>query len=467
MSLRARLLVGVGFVAIVLAVSAFVITRNTDAHLIDQVDTQLREAAPTIGRFHGGPGGPSGGGPEDAAPNNFSSLYVGAVSDDGRTVTWYPPNVYDKPPPEPDLVGKNAVAAATSEAPFTVSATSSDLRYRALAARDGVGDVFVIAAPLDDVDAAIKRLITVEVAATLSIVLILGLVTWWVIRLGVRPIKQMTATATAIAGGDLSHRVPDVTPGTEAGELGTALNQMLGRIEAAFDERTASEARLRQFVADASHELRTPVTTIRGYAELYRSGGLDDADELASAMRRTEQEAVRMGALVDDLLHLARLDQGSPLEQEPVDLGALVEDAVTDARATDPDRPITASTAGEVTVRGDDRRLRQVVGNLVGNAIVHTPPTTPIEVRLRRDGDRAVLEVVDHGPGMSDQVAARAFERFYRADPARSRHRGGSGLGLAIVEATVSAHHGTVTLESAIGEGTTVRVELPVGAPDA
>jgi two-component system OmpR family sensor kinase len=178
-------------------------------------------------------------------------------------------------------------------------------------------------------------------------------------------------------------------------------------------------------------------------------------------MRRTEQESVRMGALVDDLLQLARLDQGSPLELAPVDMGALANDAVNDARATDPDRPITASVAGATVVSGDDRRLRQVVGNLVGNALVHTPPATPIEVRVRRDGERVVIEVEDHGPGMSDEVAARAFERFYRADPARSRHRGGSGLGLAIVEATVTAHHGTVTLASVAGEGTTVRVELP------
>jgi two-component system OmpR family sensor kinase len=271
----------------------------------------------------------------------------------------------------------------------------------------------------------------------------------------------MTETAVAIADGDLSQRVPDVVPGTEAGELGEALNTMLGRIEGAFAERARSEARLRQFVADASHELRTPVTTIRGYAELYRTGGLRGPGELDSALRRTEDEAVRMGSLVEDLLLLARLDQGRPLQREPVDLDVLARDAVRDAGAVDPDHPVTAVTAGGVVVPGDADRLQQVVTNLVGNARVHTPPGTAVEVRTSREGDRAVLEVADSGPGMPPEVAERAFERFYRADPARSRHQGGTGLGLAIVKATVDAHGGTVSIRSAPGQGTTVRVELP------
>jgi two-component system OmpR family sensor kinase len=259
--------------------------------------------------------------------------------------------------------------------------------------------------------------------------------------------------------------VPDVVPGTEAGELGAALNTMLGRIEGAFAEQARVEARLRQFVADASHELRTPVTTIRGYAELHRAGGLEDPAELASAMQRTEQEAVRMGALVEDLLLLARLDQGRPLRRDPVALDALVRDAVADARAVAPDRAIRAG--GEpVVVVGDGDRLRQVVANLVGNALVHTPPTAAVEVRAAREDGRAVLEVRDDGPGMSEEAAARAFERFYRADASRSRHRGGAGLGLAIVRATVDAHGGTVSLRSSPDRGTTVRVELPLAVTD-
>jgi two-component system OmpR family sensor kinase len=255
--------------------------------------------------------------------------------------------------------------------------------------------------------------------------------------------------------------VPAVHDGTEAAELGQALNAMLGNIEQAFAARTATEARLRQFAADASHELRTPVATIRGYAELYRRGGLREDDELDQAMRRTEQEAVRMGSLIDDLLLLARLDQGRQFERRPVDLGVLAVDAAADARARQPDRPVNAMVAEAVVVSGDEDGLRQVVANLVGNALVHTPPGTPVEVAVRREGDRAVLEVEDHGPGMAPDTAAHAFERFYRADPSRSRRHGGAGLGLAIGQAIVEAHGGTITLDSELGRGTIARIVLP------
>jgi two-component system OmpR family sensor kinase len=299
----------------------------------------------------------------------------------------------------------------------------------------------------------------------LAVVAVLGLVTWWVIRLGVRPLRKMAETAGAIAGGDLSQRVPEAQAGTEAGDLGVALNGMLGRIEEAFDQRRASEERLRQFVADASHELRTPVTTIRGYAELYRTGALAEDASLDEAMRRTEQEAIRMGSLVDDLLHLARLDQGRPLEREPVDLAAIARDAVADALAVEPDRAITAEASSAVTVVGDEARLRQVVSNLVANALVHAPGA-PIEVRATVEGGSGVVAVTDHGPGMAADDADRAFERFYRADASRDRHHGGSGLGLSIVDATVRAHGGSATLTSG-PEGTTVRVEIPIESPAA
>jgi two-component system OmpR family sensor kinase len=237
---------------------------------------------------------------------------------------------------------------------------------------------------------------------------------------------------------------------------------MMGTIEQAFADRTKTEDRLKRFVADASHELRTPITTIRGYAELYRNGALDEKAELDEALRRTEQEAVRMGGLVDDLLHLARLDQGRPIERGPVDVAALARDAARDAQAVDPDRPITVEADRPVVVDGDEARLRQVLANLVTNAVVHTEPGTPVSIKATRVGDDAVVEVADRGAGMPPDVAARAFERFYRADPSRSRHRGGSGLGLAIVEATVTAHGGSVALETAPGAGTTVRVTLPL-----
>jgi two-component system OmpR family sensor kinase len=272
----------------------------------------------------------------------------------------------------------------------------------------------------------------------------------------------MTATATAIAEGDLSHRVPVAPAGTEAGQLGGALNTMLGRIEAAFDARAASEQRLRRFVADASHELRTPVTTIRGYAELYRQGGLDEREALDQAMRRTEQEAIRMGGLVDDLLLLARLDQGRPLDRAPVDLGVLAVDACSDAQLVAPDHRVVADVQPDVVVDGDEPRLRQVVHNLVRNAVVHTPRGTHVQVQVAVVAGRAVLEVRDDGPGMDPDAVAHAFERFWRADSSRARESGGSGLGLSIVHAIVHAHGGQVSLSSTRGAGTTVRVELPL-----
>ncbi|MGH9247146.1 MAG: sensor histidine kinase [Acidimicrobiales bacterium] len=453
-------MVGVIVVAIVLLGTAVIITRTTESYLIDRVDEQL--LAQADGGPREGPGGPWRFDDENEF-HGVSSLYMG-VLDDGTVRTELLSNLTGENLPPPDVSAEDAFEALEEdEGPFTTDTESdAELRYRVLVVSDRFQDeIHVLGLPLNEVDATMVRLIRVEIVATAVIVAILALVTYWVIRLGVRPIKQMTSTASAIAGGELSHRVPDVVVGTEAGELGVALNQMLGRIETAFAERTRSENRLRQFVADASHELRTPVTTIRGYAELFRAGGLDDAGELEQAMCRTEQEAVRMGALVEDLLLLAHLDQGRPLERSTVDLGVLSIDGVSDARAVDPDRPISASIDEGVTVAGDEGRLRQVVGNLIGNALVHTAPGTPVEVRVHRNGARGVLEVRDHGPGMSDEVAAQAFDRFYRADPARSRHRGGSGLGLAIVKATVNAHGGNVELTTAPGEGTTVRVVLP------
>jgi two-component system OmpR family sensor kinase len=235
---------------------------------------------------------------------------------------------------------------------------------------------------------------------------------------------------------------------------------MLTRIEDAFEQRAASQVRLQQFVADASHELRTPVTTIRGYAELYRHGGLANEDDLAQAMRRTEQESVRMASLVDDLLLLARLDEGRPLERATVDLGVLGVDAAGDAQAASPDHAIEAHVAVDVVVEGDEHRLREVLANLVGNAVVHTPAGTAIALRVYPVGSRAVVEVHDEGPGMPPEAAARAFERFWRADGSRSRHAGGSGLGLAIVKAIVESHGGSVSLTSAEGQGTTVTLEL-------
>ena len=370
------------------------------------------------------------------------------------------------------------VAALVSEEPgtallFTVPSEDGEHSYRVLAQRRALL-VSIVAVPLDDVTDTIGRLILVELGGALVILAALGLVSWWVVHLGIRPVQEMTETASRIADGDLTVRIPEPSSGTatESGALAVALNRMLGHIGDAMDERAESEDRLRRFVGDASHELRTPITTIRGYAELYRHGGLATPESLDDAMRRTEQEATRMGRLVEDLLMLAQFDQERPLQTQPVDLVLLARDAVSDARAAAPDRPIElvlAAGSGDqpsAMVMGDIDRLRQVIANVVSNALVHTNPDVPITVTVGIDGDidgeMARIAVSDAGEGMSPEVVQRVTERFFRADPARSRHRGGSGLGLAIVDAAVAAHGGTVTITSTEGTGTTVTITLPV-----
>jgi two-component system OmpR family sensor kinase len=276
----------------------------------------------------------------------------------------------------------------------------------------------------------------------------------------------MGNTARSIVASDLSQRVTPAKDTTEVGRLGLALNTMLSQLEEAFAERDRNEQRLRHFVADASHELRTPLTSMRGYAELLRRKPRMEREDVLVAMRRIEDEAQRMGILVDDLLLLARLDQGRPLERTPVELHALVLDASADARASDPTRAIAANVT-PVTVVGDDQRLRQAIGNLLRNAIVHTPAGTPVEIELRTEDGRALVNVVDHGPGIPLGHFERVFERFHRADPERSRDQGGSGLGLSISAAIVAAHGGGISVSETPGGGATFRIDLPTPAePD-
>jgi len=302
------------------------------------------------------------------------------------------------------------------------------------------------------------------------------------VRSALRPLSEIELTAAAIGRGDLGRRVPDHDPGTEMGRLSRALNAMLEQIERAFDARAASEARarrseerMRRFVADASHELRTPLTSIRGFAELHRQGAVTDPTEVSHLLSRIEAEATRMGLLVDDLLLLARLDQERPMQHRPVDLRAVAEAAVEAAQAISPDRRIDLEAgddgpAGALVVRGDDGRLRQVVTNLVDNALTYSPADAPVTLRLapvrRDDRDLVALEVTDRGPGLTPEQAERVFERFYRTDAARSRARGGTGLGLSIVAAITTAHGGSVEVDSTPGEGATFRVLMPrVTAP--
>jgi two-component system, OmpR family, sensor kinase len=299
------------------------------------------------------------------------------------------------------------------------------------------------------------------------------------VRNSLRPLGEVERTAKAIAAGDLSQRVPEGDERTEVGRLSSALNGMLARIESAFRAQQESEEhargsaeRMRRFVADASHELRTPLTSIRGFAELYRQGAVSEPAEVGRLMQRIEAEGARMGLLVEDLLLLARLDQQRPLTIAPVDLAEVAGDAVHDAAAVQPERPVSLRLDDSLTeipvVLGDEARLRQVVGNLVTNALTHTPPTARITVTLAEDPDSpdvVVLQVADEGPGMAREHAEHVFERFYSADTARTRAAGGTGLGLSIVASLVAAHGGTVDLVTADGQGAVFTVRLPRSGP--
>jgi two-component system OmpR family sensor kinase len=271
----------------------------------------------------------------------------------------------------------------------------------------------------------------------------------------------MGETAGAIAAGDLTRRVSPADERTEVGRLGLALNAMLGQIERAFSERQASEERLRQFLSDASHELRTPLTSIRGYAELFRMGAAADPDDVAKAMARIEDEAARMGALVEDLLALARLDEMPQTARVPVELAPLVRDAADDTRAAARDREVTVTIDGDHVVRGDAAQLRQVLANLTRNALTHTPPATPIELSLTGRNGTVRIVVRDHGPGLPAGADANVFERFWRSEGGRERGRAGAGLGLAIVAAIVDAHDGRVSAANAPGGGAQFVIELP------
>ena len=346
----------------------------------------------------------------------------------------------------------------------TLPAVDDSLRYRVLLRPGPGGTTFVTAASLRPVEQAVNSLMRALVVAGLLALAVASLASWWVIRHGLRPVDRMVETAAAIAAGDLSRRVPDADPETELGRLGTALNEMLGQIEAGIQERAAGEARLRRFVADAAHELRTPLTSLRGYAELYRQGALPTTEAVGNAMGRIESEGARMARLVDDLLLLARTDQGRPLEKEPVDLVRLAREAAGDFAAADPGRPLTSDLDGSAVVVGDPIRLRQAIDNLLANVRAHTPAGTPARVSVQRNGRWAEVTVADEGPGIPAQDQTRVFERFWRGDPARGRtSAGGAGLGLSIVDALVRAHGGAVAVNSAPGQGTAFTMRLPLG----
>ncbi len=355
--------------------------------------------------------------------------------------------------------------------PFTVPSESGPLEWRFVAGRvSNSTATFAVGIPLSTVNHTVARLlVTTAVIGTLALIGSIVLA-WFAVRRAFRPLTRIEDTASAIANGDLTQRIPVRQADDEVTSLARSLNVMLARIESSFAVREASEERMRQFVADASHELRTPLATVRGYAELYRQGAVPDSAAVGSAMERIEAESTRMSGLVEDLLTLARIDDAPVVETTQVDLTVLAADAVADARVRAPERRISLlgldSPVAPTVVRGTESRLRQVVTNLVANALRHTPDGTPVEVAVGHDTTGVALEVRDHGPGVPDEVATKVFERFYRADPSRGRTGGGgSGLGLAIVAAIVAQHHGRVGVAPTPGGGATFVVRLPQETP--
>jgi two-component system OmpR family sensor kinase len=347
---------------------------------------------------------------------------------------------------------------------FTVAAVSGGGHYRVRSSiEQGQPDyVLLIATTLTGAEGTLHRLVLIEVVATAAVLAVLAVLALWLVGLGLRPLVAMGETAKAITQGDLSRRVEQTDEKTEIGRLGSLLNTMLSQIEAAFQAREESDAKLRRFVADASHELRTPVTAIRAYAELFSRGAAERPEDIERSMQGVRLASERMSALVDDLFLLAHLDEGRPLAQEAVDLDAVVADAIEFAQGLDPSRPITAD-ARETIVIGDRTRLRQLVDNLLANVRAHTPATAPVRVTLTHDGDDAVLAVADSGPGIDEASLPHVFERFYRAD---GRAQGGSGLGLAIVQALAGAHGGSAAASSRPDEGATFTIRLPLAPID-
>ncbi len=461
-SLRSRLLATVvGITAAGLVLLAGVVYLEQQSFLIQRTDQQARSAAGPVSRAIADPDAderrPPFGGPGDRPP---AGTY-GERRTNGGALVGDPvqarPTYGQASLPVPALPDDLRPGDAR-----TVDAVRGDTRYRVVAERAPFGGGFtVVAVPLREVDQTLQRLLLVEGLVILGVLAVVGLVAWVVVRVGLLPLDRIGHTAGRIAGGDLSHRVTETDGRTEVGRLGRSLNAMLDRLENAFAERQASEDRLRRFVADASHELRTPLTSIRGYAELYRIGVARGEADTERAMQRIEDEAARMGVLVEDLLTLARLDRVEAVRREPVDLAVLARDAVDDARASAPDRDVSVRAAEGATVTGDPDGLRQVLGNLVRNALVHTPPGTPVEVSVDRRGDELALEVRDHGPGLPTTDTDALFERFWRAEGGRERGKGGAGLGLAIVAGIVDAHGGTVAAENVADGGARFTVRLP------
>lgn len=463
LSLRGRLLIGViSLVVIGLLISDVATYALLQTSLVSRIDSQLvsghNEAVGALGGSGRGPAQPS----QFPTGTVVELLGLDGSVEESKVTTTFGATPSSARPVLPKTLGNAGVD--TASAPTTVEGTNEVARFRMTDWPENSfgGQFVVLAIPLTPVQLTLSQLLQLEVLIAVGVVAATALLAMLIIQLGLRPLQKMGGVAADIAAGDLSRRVEPATSRTEIGRLGLALNGMLSQIESAFAERTESNSRLRRFIADASHELRTPLTSIRGYSEMLRRGAGDSPTDAELARRRIEEESVRMSTLVDDMLLIARLDQGRPLERKPVDLQAIAADAADDARAVAPQRQVTLTAPGSVVVEGDDLRLRQVVGNLVRNALVHTPQQTAIEIGVSTVNGTGRMSVIDHGPGLQAKEMERIFEPFYRADPSRSRDSGGAGLGLSIVSAVVSAHGGKVNVKETSGGGVTFEVDLPL-----
>ena len=487
-SLRTRLVVSaVALIAVVAAVIGTVTTIAFRSYLYEQADGQLRNVAnraagpppgalepsrgpnlvqPDVLRFLSGPGSPLG---------TVSGVLVDGELGESAVST----EIADEANGLRTKIRSldEAQRAALADVPRDGSPHTIELPglgdYRIQYALGGHGE-FLVGTPLAEVQDALSTLVVVELSVTGAGLVAASLAGTLLVRIALRPLRRVAATATQVAelplhSGEpvLHQRVAEADPRTEVGQVGAAINRMLDHVHSALHARQQSETRVRRFVADASHELRTPLASIRGYAELTRRGREECGPDTRHALGRIESEAVRMTGLVEDLLLLARLDAGRPLDLRDADLSPLVVDAVGDARAAGPDHGWLLELPAEpMTVRGDAARLHQVLLNLLGNARTHTPPGTKVTARVRAEGERwTVVEIEDDGPGIPAELLPHVFERFARGDASRSRHAGSTGLGLSIVEAVVAAHRGEVTVDSAPGR-TTFSVRLPCAAPE-
>ncbi|MFZ0665815.1 MAG: HAMP domain-containing sensor histidine kinase [Acidimicrobiales bacterium] len=472
MTLRTRLLLGL--VAIVLAglfVSDVVTYKSLESFLVSRLDQQLEnsptQAARALNQCQPGTQSCSSFDIPSVPPGTFAEIRFpnGSLSISG----WF---LLSNPqlPHAPKFPAKFPLTQSGNDPQIFTVSNSTGLVFNAIAVplrfpnslNPLNGLTVIVAVPLTQVDQTLNHLLLIELLVSACVLLLLGALVWWIVRRGLRPLDQMATTAGAIAAGDLTQRVEAGDARTEVGRLGEALNYMLGEIEVAFAARTASEERLRRFLADASHELRTPLTSIRGYAEMFDRGARDRPEDLAMSMRHIRADADRMSTLVDDLVLIARLGRERPLAHEQVDLHDVLEPAVAAIRVQAPDRNVTLSGSESATVVGDANRLRQVVDNLLVNALRYTPSGSPIDVRLSEEEGSALIAVVDEGAGIPPSEREHIFEPFHRLDPSRTRATGGQGLGLAIVATIVRAHGGEVGVDGGENGGAKFWVRLPL-----